>query len=149
MPKCESCQKEFETNKKSYYKHRFCSQLCQKRVWEKRVYYPKNLQRLREEGRAYYKKNRERQLKYYKNYLKVLRKKIEVLLGNKCSICGSSKRLCCHEIHGKSHRSNPNPIYIVNHYKDFVRLCSHCHRAIHWFPKNNRSQFFKLLKELQ
>ena len=152
--KCESCGHEFKPFRRRT--HRFCSKLCQKRTWQKGIYYQKNLEKLRKQGREYYWKNREKQKEYYMNYLKILRRKIEQLLGKKCIVCGEkSRHLECHETHGKSHKENPNPAYIIEHYKDFARLCFYCHRAIHSFSKSrlikasNQKRFLGLVKKLQ
>lgn len=60
-----------------------------------------------------------------------LNKEINRILGQKCIICGQTRgKLCCHEIHGKRHTCSPR--YILNHPKDFVRVCHRCHTALHF-----------------
>ena len=50
---------------------------------------------------------------------------------NKCDLCGrDDKRLEFHERKGESHPINP--VYIRDHFKDFVLLCQPCHEATHW-----------------
>jgi hypothetical protein len=48
------------------------------------------------------------------------------LIGDKCVICGSTKRLCFHEKHGINHNKETS-----FHPEDFITLCYLHHRFIH------------------
>lgn len=64
------------------------------------------------------------------------RAKLNNLLGIKCFICGKEGQLIFHEIYGTPHTANR--VYIILHYKDFVRLCADCHKSVHHLRKEHR-----------
>lgn len=55
------------------------------------------------------------------------------LIGDKCLICGSTERLCFHEIHGLNHNKDTEPYYYLKHPENFITLCYYHHKFIHAF----------------
>jgi hypothetical protein len=110
--------------------------LAKKKLRDKK-WHQKNREYLKLYLRKYRKEHPNLYWKYIESERKTyerVRKKINDLLGSKCKICGSTCNLVCHEIHGKRHSTNAN--YILIHIEDFVRLCSQCHRMVHYLAKN-------------
>ena len=69
-----------------------------------------------------------------------LRKYIESLIGDSCffcekkveegkTSCGRNRRIHFHEMHGIEHECNLQ--YYLEHYKDFMPLCTKHHRMMH------------------
>lgn len=95
----------------------------------------KNREHLREYERQRYQERKKYMKKYSKKSTEKARKRVNDILGRKCYLCNRSpNRIYSHEIHGKKHPSGP--FYILNHIKDFVRLCGFCHQKIHWCMKH-------------
>lgn len=90
--------------------------------------------------------------KYQKAYRKRQKEKVRKLVGDKCIICGNSKRrIAYHEIHGKPHRTNYGEYsYILDHPQDFVSICCRCHNVLHYLLNlgQKRKEIFKFLKQL-
>ena len=62
------------------------------------------------------------------------------LLGTKCFFCGGDKCLQSHRKDGEPHKTdtlyfNPDTLKQEEFAEDFVRLCMHCHRGVHWCMK--------------
>jgi hypothetical protein len=126
-----------------------------------KAYYQKNKKSFLAKGKIYRKTHgyelylrnkrwREQNPLKAKANLQKWRKKlwteIDRLLGTKCVICGR-KGTIRHEIHGKKH---PNSLlYIIKHYKDFVRLCTLCHGSIHHLRSASNPNLQKFLKLLR
>jgi hypothetical protein len=84
------------------------------------------------------RRKKERNKKWRQKHYKELKMSRDILLGTKCTICGSIIRLCCHKKDGQPHdyghcektwqmiRDNP---------EEWVRLCGRCHDSIHWIMK--------------
>jgi len=97
-------------------------------------------------------KPKKRQTKKQKNYkakktYSENRQKLLNLIGDKCLICGSTKRLIFHEINGKNHLTNGTSafIYYFDHYKDFITLCYFHHKFLHQFAECRNWGLFQLL----
>jgi hypothetical protein len=74
------------------------------------------------------------------------RKRALEIIGSRCIICNSDKRICFHEIHGTSHSIGNIYVYL-NHSQDFVPLCYTHHRIIHELAKLSpeaREQLYKV-----
>lgn len=109
--------------------------------------------------KAWKEKNQDKVRSYQRKYQKewskkdrkVKRAKIRSILGTKCVVCGSTKRIIFHEIHGKSH-DQANLNYTLKHIEDFVSLCWCCHIALHNLARNgklNLKEFLRLRKILR
>lgn len=81
-------------------------------------------------------KIREKYIRYSREWRKSQIKKLKNLIGDKCIICDSAENIIFHEIHGKSHKSASQTLYVEKHWKDFIPLCFRCHRAIHQLADN-------------
>jgi predicted HNH restriction endonuclease len=109
----------------------------------------------KEKSRQYQRELRQRarintrdpRMKHYLNYrrtkqlgyLTEARRKVLELFGTNCYLCGFDTRVRhmrieFHEIHGRRHNSNNN-VNILKNPKDYVPLCSHCHRMVTWLMK--------------
>src|SRR5208337_3935815 len=67
------------------------------------------------------------------------------LIGDKCAICGTTKQIIFHEIHGKFH-TNYDPSYYAKRYKDFITLCRHHHLMIHFLSELSDIEAIKALR---
>jgi hypothetical protein len=95
--------------------------------------------------KIYRTKNRKLTNAYAEKYYKEDSEKIKEILGSLCILCGSSKRVCLHEIHGKRHITLK--YYILQHIEDFIPLCFNCHNSLHKMSKTkniNWKKFFEL-----
>jgi hypothetical protein len=113
---------------------------------EKKAEYQLNKQKHLDNGHDYYKKNKEKILEQKRLKDIEFKRKLCELVGDKCVICGSTKRLCYHEIHGKPH---PSRKYVLDHYKDFVALCSGCHVGLHRFLRRGKINIELLVQLLR
>lgn len=82
----------------------------------------KNREQIREYNRKWDRKNREKSRKT--QHLILL-----MVIGDRCAICGSTKKIHFHEIHGKKHETSFK--YYIEHVKDFIPLCTKHHGKIH------------------
>jgi len=116
----------------------------------------------KESYKKWYAKNRKRKSELAKKYnhahpevhrraWQKLWKKFQIerdkIFGTNCSLCnGRTKRMCLHEIHGKSHLRNP--YFILKHKEDFQILCWKCHQMVHRFldKKVNLEKFLELVQ---
>lgn len=92
--------------------------------------YHKNKEKYKEWMRKSRLKNREKWNRERRRY----RKEVAKILGKVCVICKGkwkySKRIEYHEIYGRKHPTTGK--YILKHIEDFVPLCGHCHKHVHW-----------------
>lgn len=100
-----------------------------------RIWFKENPDKRREYERQYRKNHRK---EYNERRMKQNREKwIEVMekLGSDCFFCHfrGKRRISFHEKNGKKHLENP--YYVLKHLQDFVPLCEHCHKAIHFCIK--------------
>jgi hypothetical protein len=94
-----------------------------------------------------YQNHREYYIKYARKNRRRKRRKVRALLGNKCVICNTTKKIVYHEIHGKPHPYKDTAShyhYIQTHILDFIPMCRKCHRNLHniirQFPKLERKE---------
>lgn len=137
MPICPECDTEFiPTSKTNRGRQIYCSQECRLKKWKR-----KNNDKVLGYSRNYRKNNIEKtnacSLKSMIKRYKELRQEALNLIGIKCLICGSTDRLCFHEIHGKPHLNKKDSTqaelrYYIEHYKDFISLCQKHHSLIHY-----------------
>lgn len=113
---------------------------------EKRAEYQANKQKILDRCHDFYAKNRTKILEKHKLKDIEFKRKLEKVIDNKCVLCGSTKRLCYHEIHGKQH---PSRKYVLDHYEDFVPLCSGCHIGIHRFIRRGKINIELLVQLLK
>ena len=128
-------------------------------MFDKKKWYEANKERILAEKHEDYIKNKQKYLdrchdQYSKNKIKILeqhklkdmefKKKLGELLGLKCVICGSTHRISYHEIHGNPHKPRK---YVLEHYQDFIPLCSGCHVGLHRFIRRGKINV-KILVEL-
>jgi len=85
------------------------------------------------------RKARDKKVLERENLLKVI--------GDKCLICGSKKRLFLHEVYGKKHPSDYS--YILSHAKDFVPLCYKCHMSVHWLMSVFKLSWIQILSVVE
>jgi hypothetical protein len=103
-----------------------------------------------------YQNHREYYLKYARNYRKKHRKRAKALVGDKCVICGLTKNIVLHEIHGRPHPYKDTAShyrYIQTHISDFLPMCRKCHRNLHniirQFPKvEQKEKLIELISNL-
>ena len=147
---CAICQKSFnaitslQTN---------CSEECRKtyrnlysKKWRKNKYHNNSKWReiQKEKGRDNYFKDPEKNITSKKRERTFLKQ----LIGNRCILCGSKKRLTFHEIHGKKHPLCSS--YYRNHKEDFVSLCQRHHVTLHIFASiKDKEMFIKIGKRME
>lgn len=119
------------------------------RIYNQR-FWNKNKERLKLKNREWKTKNREKVNKTSKAYRIKRRTKVLTLIGKYCVLCGSTKKLCFHEIHGKKHpfKTTTDLTYVENHPKDFRTMCLTCHTDLHYLFKTNPIKVIELLKKL-
>ena len=100
----------------------------------KRIYLDTKKHKI-ELSRIYYENHKEHcKENTRKRRLRIL-EKVRKLIGDKCILCGETKKLYYHEIYNKKHPCGID--YIYRHYKDFIPLCLKCHTTIHWILIKN------------
>ena len=112
-----------------------------------RKWYQENKEWKRKQVNAYHKVHPEIHQRAWHKYWLKFQKIRDEYFGITCSLCnGKSKRMCLHEIHGKSHSRNPS--YILRHLVDFRILCWKCHAMIHRFLNGEIEieKFLELIK---
>jgi len=113
------------------------------RYWRK-----KNRKHNTEYVKQYYRNHKS----YYKKkdalYQARGRKQLLKLLGRKCVLCGSRKKIRFHEIHGKKHSLHSKDI--LKHIEDFTPICFDCHRLFHTLIKRTKdiNKIIQLLKKM-
>jgi hypothetical protein len=114
------------------------------RLWRK-----KNQNCVSDYARDYYQTHKSYFKKKDALYQARGRKELMKILGNKCILCGSQKKLRFHEIHGKPHSTHAKDI--LKHIEDFVPICQKCHRCFHTLIKKVKdiNQIIQLLKNIQ
>lgn len=149
MKICKICGKEFKSNPPQKI---YCSSKCRKKgdreqdkKWRKKNNWNQKRKKKYNTDKEYRKRVNEANMKiYWKNREKILeyqrKRRIELyqllkkFLGDKCVICNNKpNKILFHEVHGKSHHSGAH--YILNHHKDFVPMCTPCHRSLHIYHK--------------
>jgi len=89
---------------------------------------------------------------YNKRYRENLKRKIDNLLGTKCVICGEKrKRMVAHEIYGNSHEGGgvKMKLDVIKRPEDFRRLCSVCHKGVHWVMEFFNMTWEEILEKLK
>jgi hypothetical protein len=79
----------------------------------------------------YYLANREQILNRQNKYHRTKRQQVLKVIGEKCIVCDTTKRLVFHEIHGKRHDENCRLNFYLAHPQDFITLCYYHHKFIH------------------
>ena len=114
-------------------------------------YYEKNKKEIKNVTKTYYETHREQIFKQRKELKEKRRTELEIVIGNKCIVCGSTKHIVFHEIHGKKHplpRGDSKRIhfFMLEHKEDFVPLCFKCHSTIHYLAFQNREKAIELIR---
>jgi 5-methylcytosine-specific restriction endonuclease McrA len=137
---CEFCNESFKTSRSD---GRFCSNSCRQKGYLQK--HPEANLKKKENAIKYYHAHKEEQIQYMKEwnkknpdkrklYLDVYFEKhperahslkeiygvVRKLLGNKCSMCGSTINL---HIHHKKYHENPDDTVI----EDLALICDKCH----------------------
>jgi hypothetical protein len=105
--------------------------------------------------KLYYQKHGEFMKLSYKTKYRELRLIAENLIGNRCILCNTLKKVCFHEKNGKNHYIRnkgyvSNLRFYIENYQDFVPLCSYCHKEVHRIQKHQAKGLdLKKLLELQ
>lgn len=129
-----------EKAREAYYRDR------EKNLRRMKKYRNRNHEERKRKRRMNYATNVEKYRKYQREWSKKRRKEVEKIIGTQCLICGSTKKVCFHEIHGKPH-PHARYRYVLNHPEDFVPLCFDCHEALHRYVKiKNKKKFEELAK---
>jgi hypothetical protein len=84
-----------------------------------------------------------------------LREKEQIgqLIGFKCCLCGSERRITSHRKNGIPHSPNSNAEQrrkdVLAHPEEFVRVCYGCHKGIHWVMKWFNMSWEEILQEIE
>lgn len=78
-----------------------------------------------------YLKNKVKISNYYKISHNEKRQLALSIIGDKCLICNTIKRLQFHEIHGKKHNEHCHINYYLKQPENFITLCYYHHKLIH------------------
>jgi len=119
-----------------------CSKLYQANWWLN------NKDRLKESRHVYYQAHSKKEISDSLINHKKGRNKVKAIIGDKCIICNSIKRLCFHEIHGIPHKSTNYQIYLKNP-QNFIPLCYYHHKIIHALGDMSIIQLIKALKLME
>ena len=84
---------------------------------------------------------------YYSKHKLKLKEKLKELFGVKCQICGSSNHLHLHQETLEKHK--PSQGYYIQNQTTIIRLCQHCHYAIHALLKLTFDQRMSMLKLIE
>lgn len=130
-----------------------CNYICKKCEREQRKeYFEKwwkdNWWRIKSYSKNFYQKHQLKLIEKARAYREKIRLALDLIIGDKCIVCGSKKNLICHEIHGRKH---PHQFYYpLKKPEDFVRMCKPCHSFLHSVERHikNKEKFIMLVRKL-
>ena len=97
--------------------------------------------------------NRKLSNKKYREKIKISKREFYSRVGEKCFICGSIKKLVCHQKHFIKHTDIASLTRVqISKEKitNYVRLCYPCHYGVHWIHNNsglNWRQIVRIFKK--
>jgi hypothetical protein len=89
----------------------------------------KRNQYLKQWHKNYYQKHKKEIDSQNRLWTAIKKLAVLKLIGDHCIICGTTKHLTFHEIHGLTHRYKLK--YYCEHSQDFITLCRTHHNAVH------------------
>lgn len=132
---CHICgSKGFITEARKKHGDYICQKCKAKRDKEGR---DKNPEKYRIRAKNYYKSHQEQLKERIKSRRYALRDYCLKHIGSICVVCGSSEKICFHEIHGKRHEKDLS--YVKNNSKDFIPLCSNHHNVLHMIQREAKN----------
>lgn len=108
---CLKCNNEFM----GWANKNFCCSRCSKQYYNK---LNKEKVKMQEKIRKNRKREKDRKLAL-------------TLIGDKCVICNSTKKLIFHEKYGNRHNNETHPSFYLKHPENFITLCFDHHKLIH------------------
>lgn len=145
---CVVCETEFIPK---IFSQTVCSSGCReerKKETSLAWYHKQDKTLLNKKRRKYRQAHKVELARKSRKYKRTRRLKCLRELGDKCIICGSTKKIKFHEIYGKDHDKYEAWGYVLKHLKDFVPMCRDCHRALHHLAKKRKMDMEEFLRLL-